>query len=235
MSKQVNVDPIELEKFSQVAHHWWDLDSEFRPLHEMNPHRLNYVASHVKLAGARVLDVGCGGGILTEALAKAGADATGIDLAKKSLQIAQLHALDSGLSIDYRHISVEELADAEPASFDVVSCMEMLEHVPSPNSVVQSCARLVKPNGWVFLSTLNRNLKSYLLAVVGAEYIARLLTPGTHDFARFIKPSELARMARSAGLEVRDIHGLHYDPLRREFHLEKNSDVNYLMALQRVA
>lgn len=233
MSQAVNVDPIELEKFSQVAHHWWDLDSEFRPLHEMNPHRLAYIASHAKLAGQRVLDVGCGGGILTEALAKAGANATGIDLAKKSLQIAQLHALDAGLSIDYRHISVEELAEAEPASFDVVSCMEMLEHVPRPDSVVQACARLVKPNGWVFLSTLNRNLKSYLLAVVGAEYVARLLTPGTHDFARFLKPSELARMARAAGLDVRDIHGLHYQPFTREFHLAKNSDVNYLMALQR--
>lgn len=228
-----NVDPVELEKFSQVAHHWWDVESEFRPLHEMNPLRLSYIQRFVELHGLNVLDVGCGGGILTESLAKSGAHATGIDLAKKSLQVAKLHALDGGLSIDYRHCSTEAMAEQFPEQFDVVTCMEMLEHVPEPAQVVAACARLVKSGGWVFLSTINRNAKSYALAILGAEYLARLLTPGTHEFSRFLKPSELARLARGAGLTVIDLCGVHYNPITRAFHLAKNSDVNYVMALRK--
>lgn len=228
-----NVDQTEIDKFSQMAHKWWDLDGEFKPLHQINPLRTDYIDRHAPLAAARVVDVGCGGGILTEALARRGATVTGVDLAKKSLKVAQLHALDQGLTIDYRCVAVEALAAEQPASFDRVVCMEMLEHVPDPQSVVSSCAALARPGGWVFFSTLNRNLKSYLMAVVGAEYVLNWLPRGTHDYARFIKPSELTRMARNAGLELADISGMRYNPLTRTYHLDDETSVNYLMACRK--
>lgn len=228
-----NVDQQELDKFSQIAHHWWDKDSEFKPLHEINPLRLDYIDGYAALAGKNVLDVGCGGGILSESMAERGATVTGIDLAKKSLKIAQLHSLETGVQVNYRCMPVEELAAEAPASFDAVTCMEMLEHVPSPASIVQSCATLVKPGGWVFFSTLNRNAKSYLMAILGAEYLLGWLPRGTHEYGRFIKPSELTRMTREAGLELVDISGMHYQPLSRTYHLGDDSDVNYLIACQR--
>ncbi|MEE9929229.1 MAG: bifunctional 2-polyprenyl-6-hydroxyphenol methylase/3-demethylubiquinol 3-O-methyltransferase UbiG [Microvirgula sp.] len=228
-----NVDQTEIDKFSQMAHKWWDLDGEFKPLHQINPLRTDYIDRHAPLDAARVVDVGCGGGILTEALARRGATVTGVDLAKKSLKVAQLHALDQGLTIDYRCVAVEALAAEQPASFDRVVCMEMLEHVPDPQSVVSSCAALARPGGWVFFSTLNRNLKSYLMAVVGAEYVLNWLPRGTHDYARFIKPSELTRMARNAGLELADISGMRYNPLTRTYHLDDETSVNYLMACRK--
>lgn len=228
-----NVDQTEIDKFSQMAHKWWDLDGEFKPLHQINPLRTDYIDRHAPLDAARVVDVGCGGGILTEALARRGATVTGVDLAKKSLKVAQLHALDQGLTIDYRCVAVEALAAEQPASFDRVVCMEMLEHVPDPQSVVSSCAALARPGGWVFFSTLNRNLKSYLMAVVGAEYVLNWLPRGTHDYARFIKPSELTRMARNAGLELADISGMRYNPLTRIYHLDDETSVNYLMACRK--
>ena len=228
-----NVDQTEIDKFSQMAHKWWDLDGEFKPLHQINPLRTDYIDRHAPLDAARVVDVGCGGGILTEALARRGATVTGVDLAKKSLNVAQLHALDQGLTIDYRCVAVEALAAEQPASFDRVVCMEMLEHVPDPQSVVSSCAALARPGGWVFFSTLNRNLKSYLMAVVGAEYVLNWLPRGTHDYARFIKPSELTRMARNAGLELADISGMRYNPLTRTYHLDNETSVNYLMACRK--
>lgn len=228
-----NVDQTEIDKFSQMAHKWWDLDGEFKPLHQINPLRTDYIDRHAPLDAARVVDVGCGGGILTEALARRGATVTGVDLAKKSLKVAQLHALDQGLTIDYRCVAVEALAAEQPASFDRVVCMEMLEHVPDPQSVVSSCAALARPGGWVFFSTLNRNLKSYLMAVVGAEYVLNWLPRGTHDYARFIKPSELTRMVRNAGLELADISGMRYNPLTRTYHLDDETSVNYLMACRK--
>ncbi|KZE32651.1 bifunctional 2-polyprenyl-6-hydroxyphenol methylase/3-demethylubiquinol 3-O-methyltransferase UbiG [Crenobacter luteus] len=229
-----NVDEHEIDKFSQIAHKWWDKDSEFKPLHEINPLRLGYIDDHSGgLAGKTVLDVGCGGGILAESMAVKGATVTGIDLAKKSLKVAQLHSLESGVAVNYRCVPVEELAAEAPASFDVVTCMEMLEHVPDPQSVVDACARLVKPDGWVFFSTLNRNAKSYLMAIVGAEYLLGLLPRGTHEYARFLKPSELTRMTRHAGLELADISGMEYHPLTRRYFLSGNSDVNYLIATRR--
>ncbi|WP_085315584.1 bifunctional 2-polyprenyl-6-hydroxyphenol methylase/3-demethylubiquinol 3-O-methyltransferase UbiG [Derxia lacustris] len=229
-----NVDPAELQKFSELAHRWWDPNSEFKPLHEINPLRLDWIASLAGgLAGKRVVDIGCGGGILAESIARAGATTVGIDLARKPLKIARLHSLESGISVDYREISAEELAAAEPASFDVVTCMEMLEHVPSPAAVVEACARLVKPGGKVFFSTLNRNPKSYLFAIVGAEYLLRLLPAGTHEYQRFIKPSELTGYARAAGLDVIASIGLHYNPLSRVYSLGKSLDVNYLLACTR--
>ena len=228
-----NVDQTEIDKFSQMAHKWWDLDGEFKPLHQINPLRTDYIDRHAPLDAARVVDVGCGGGILPEALARRGATVTGVDLAKKSLKVAQLHALDQGLTIDYRCVAVEALAAEQPASFDRVVCMEMLEHVPDPQSVVSSCAALARPGGWVFFSTLNRNLKSYLMAVVGAEYVLNWLPRGTHDYARFIKPSELTRMARNAGLELADISGMRYNPLTRTYHLDDETSVNYLMACRK--
>ncbi|TCP10837.1 3-demethylubiquinone-9 3-methyltransferase [Crenobacter luteus] len=229
-----NVDEHEIDKFSQIAHKWWDKDSEFKPLHEINPLRLDYIDTHSGgLAGKTVLDVGCGGGILAESMAAKGATVTGIDLAKKSLKVAQLHSLETGVAVNYRCVAVEELAAEAPASFDVVTCMEMLEHVPDPQSVVDACARLVKPDGWVFFSTLNRNAKSYLMAIVGAEYLLGLLPRGTHEYARFLKPSELTRMTRHAGLELADISGMEYHPLTRRYFLSGNSDVNYLIATRR--
>lgn len=228
-----NADPIELDKFSQLAHHWWDPDSEFKPLHDINPLRLNYINRIVPLSGKTALDVGCGGGILAEGMAALGAQVTGIDLGDKALQVAKLHLLESGLQVDYRKIAVESLAAEQPGHYDVVTCMELLEHVPDPGSIVRACAQLVKPGGHVFFSTLNRNPKSYLFAVIGAEYLLKLLPRGTHDFDKFIKPSELAQFCRNAGLSVNDISGMSYNPLTKIYALGKDTDVNYLFACHR--
>ena len=228
-----NADPLELDKFSALAHKWWDPNSEFKPLHEINPLRLDYIDHLASLDGKTVLDVGCGGGILAESMTGRGAAVTGIDLAEKSLKVAKLHLLESGASVDYQCIPVETLAAQHPASFDVVTCMEMLEHVPNPESVVRACAELVKPGGWVFFSTLNRNPKSYLFAIIGAEYVLNLLPRGTHDYARFIKPSELSRYARSAGLAVNDLVGMTYNPLTKVYKLEHDTAVNYTIACRR--
>ncbi|MBI5658450.1 MAG: bifunctional 2-polyprenyl-6-hydroxyphenol methylase/3-demethylubiquinol 3-O-methyltransferase UbiG [Nitrosomonadales bacterium] len=228
-----NADPIELDKFSQLAHRWWDPNSEFKPLHEINPLRLGYIARIAPLPGKAVLDVGCGGGILAESMAALGAHVTGIDLGDKALQVARLHLLESGLKADYRKISAEDLAAEHPRQYDVVTCMEMLEHVPDPESTVRACAQLAKPGGHVFFSTLNRNLKSYLFAVIGAEYLLKLLPRGTHDFDKFIKPSELAQYCRAAGLDIADITGMSYNPLSKTYSLDKGSDVNYLFACRR--
>ncbi len=230
-----NVEAAEIDKFSALAHRWWDKDGEFRPLHQLNPVRLQWILDHVALADRRVVDIGCGGGILAEAMAASGARVTGIDLADASLQVARLHALDSGLGIDYRLISAERLATEAPGQFDVVTCMEMLEHVPDPASIVRACAQLVRPGGWVFLSTINRNWKSFVLAIVGAEYLLRLVPRGTHDFARFLRPAEIATPARAAGLDLVDITGMEYNPLSRTVRLGGEPDVNYLMALRRSA
>ena len=228
-----NADPIELEKFSLLAHKWWDPNSEFKPLHEINPLRLGYIDQIASISGKSVLDVGCGGGILTESMADLGAKVTGIDLADKSLQVAKLHLLESGKQVEYRKVAVEELAAEQPAHYDVVTCMEMLEHVPDPAAIVAACAKLVKPDGHVFFSTLNRNPKSYLLAIIGAEYVLNLLPRGTHDFAKFIKPSELAQWCRNAGLDVSDVTGMSYNPLDKTYSLGRDADVNYMMACQR--
>ena len=228
-----NADQLELDKFSALAHKWWDPNSEFKPLHEINPLRLDYIDQHAQLAGKTVLDVGCGGGILSEGMAGRDAHVTGIDLAEKSLKVARLHLLESGAQVDYQNIPVESLAAEHPASFDVVTCMEMLEHVPDPQSIVRACAELVKPGGWVFFSTLNRNPKSYLFAILGAEYVLNLLPRGTHDYAKFIKPSELSRYARGAGLEVNDLIGMTYNPLTKVYKLEHDTDVNYIIACRR--
>lgn len=231
----VNVDESELEKFSELAHKWWDKDSEFKPLHEINPLRLGFIDRHAGLAGKRVLDVGCGGGILSESMARLGAEVTGIDLAKKSLKVAQLHSLESGIAVDYRCVAAEALAEEAPASWDVVTCLEMLEHVPDPDSVVGACARLARPGGLVFFSTINRNPKAYVQAILGAEYLLGMLPRGTHDFARFLKPSELSRMLRAHGLELVEITGMHYNPLSRIYSLGGDTDVNYLLAARRSA
>ncbi len=225
-----NADPIELEKFSQLAHRWWDPTSEFKPLHDINPLRLEYINCIVPLAGKTVLDVGCGGGILSESMAGLGAKVTGIDMGEKPLQVAKLHLLESGKDVEYRKIPVEHLAEEMPGHYDVVTCMEMLEHVPDPSSTVRACTALVKPGGHVFFSTLNRNPKSYLFAVIGAEYVLKLLPRGTHDYARFIKPSELAQYCRTAGLEVNDITGMSYNPLNKTYSLGRDTDVNYLFS-----
>ena len=229
----MNADPAELQKFSDLAHRWWDPESEFKPLHQINPLRLDWIDQAVDLAGKRVLDVGCGGGILAESMAARGADVTGIDLSDKALGVARLHLYESGQKVDYRHISAEDMAQAAPASFDVVTCMEMLEHVPDPASTIHACASLVKPGGYVFFSTLNRNAKAYLLAVVGAEYILKLLPKGTHDYAKFIKPSELSRYARNAGLDVEELIGMGYNPLTQIYSLGRDTDVNYLIRTRR--
>jgi 2-polyprenyl-6-hydroxyphenyl methylase/3-demethylubiquinone-9 3-methyltransferase len=228
-----NVDLLELDKFSQLAHKWWDPKSEFKPLHEINPLRLNYIDSIAHISGKEVLDVGCGGGILSESMAGLGAKVTGIDLGDKALQVAKLHLLESGKQVNYSKIAVEELAVERPASFDVVTCMEMLEHVPHPTSVVHACAALVKPGGHVFFSTLNRNPKSYLLAVIGAEYVLNMLPRGTHDYAKFIKPSELAQYCRNANINVEDIIGMSYNPISKVYKLGRDTDVNYMMACRR--
>jgi 2-polyprenyl-6-hydroxyphenyl methylase/3-demethylubiquinone-9 3-methyltransferase len=225
----MNADPSELKKFSDLAHRWWDTGSEFRPLHEINPLRLEWINARAPLAGKRVLDVGCGGGILAESMARKGADVSGIDLSDKALKVADLHSLESGIHVRYEKIAVEELAAREPASFDVVTCMEMLEHVPDPAAIVAACAKMVKPGGHVFFSTINRNAKSYALAIIGAEYILGLLPRGTHDYAKFIKPSELSRFCRQAGLTVREIRGMTYNPLTRYYGLGSDTGVNYLI------
>ncbi len=224
-----NVDPAELEKFSELAHRWWDPDSEFRPLHEINPLRLAYINDIAVLDGKKVVDVGCGGGILAEAMAKCGARVTGIDLAEKPLQVARLHLLESGLDVAYRNVAVEELAREAPGSFDVVTCMEMLEHVPDPAATVHACAALLKPGGHAFFATLNRNPKSYLYAIIGAEYVLKLLPRGTHDYARFIKPSELAAFCRNVGLDIAGIIGMTYNPFSKAYALEADTDVNYIL------
>ena len=230
----INADPQELSKFSDLAHRWWDLDSEFKPLHQINPLRLDWISGQCLLAGKDVLDVGCGGGILTDSMARRGAKVLGIDLATKALKVAQLHALEAGTEgVDYREIAVEALAIEQPESFDVVTCMEMLEHVPDPASVVQALATLVKPGGWVFLSTLNRNFKSFMQAIVGAEYLLKMLPVGTHEYARFLRPSELAQFCRNAGLDLQASRGLGYNPLTQRYSLGSNTDVNYMLACRR--
>ena len=224
----INVDPAELEKFAQLAHRWWDPESEFRPLHEINPLRLKYIDCLVGLSGKQVLDVGCGGGILAEAMAGAGAHVTGIDLGEKALKVAQLHLLESGLSVDYRRIAVEDLAAEQAGRYDVVTCMEMLEHVPDPASAVRACATLAKPGGWCIFATISRTPKAYLFAIIGAEYVLKLLPRGTHDYARFIRPSELARDCREAGLGVHDTIGMSYNPVTKKYSLGKDVAVNYI-------
>jgi 2-polyprenyl-6-hydroxyphenyl methylase/3-demethylubiquinone-9 3-methyltransferase len=229
-----NVDPAELAKFSELAHRWWDTESEFRPLHQINPLRLNWIQGLVPLAGKRVVDIGCGGGILSDAMARQGAQVLGIDLAVKSLKVAQLHAMEAGTEgVQYKEISAEGLAAEQAGQFDVVTCMEMLEHVPDPAAVVQACAKLVKPGGWVFFSTLNRNPKSFLFAIVGAEYVLNLLPKGTHEYARMIKPSELADWARAHGLDVLQMKGMGYNPFTKVYAMGHDTDVNYLMATQK--
>lgn len=232
----INVDPAEIEKFSALATRWWDPDSEFKPLHDINPLRLDWMLEQVgSLEGKTVLDVGCGGGILSESMAKQGAQVTGIDLALRALKIARLHSLESGVKVAYHHCSAEEFAAQHPQQFDVVTCMEMLEHVPDPASVVNACAQMVKPGGWVFFSTLNRNPKSFLFAIVGAEYVLNLIPRGTHRYESFIKPSELARAARQANLKMVKISGLSYHPLNKTYAIGQDSSVNYLMATQKRA
>lgn len=234
MNHNLNADPAELAKFSDLAHRWWDPESEFRPLHQINPLRLTWIDGMAQLSGKRVLDIGCGGGILSDAMARKGARVTGIDLSVKALRVAQLHALEANtVNVDYQEISAEAMALQEPASFDVVTCMEMLEHVPDPSSVVRACAALVKPGGWVFFSTLNRNPKSFLFAILGAEYILQLLPKGTHEYAKFIRPSELAGYGRDAGLELTDTRGMEYNPLTRRYWLSQNTSVNYLFATRK--
>lgn len=225
----INVDVAELNKFSELAHKWWDKSSEFKPLHDINPLRLNYIDQAVSLSGKTVLDVGCGGGILSESMALKGATVTGIDLGEKALKVAQLHSLESSVAVDYQLISVEELAEKQPASFDVVTCLEMLEHVPNPASVVAACAKLVKPDGHVFFSTINRNPKSYLFAVIGAEYVLNMLPRGTHDYKKFIKPSELASWVRPADLSLQHQIGMSYNPITQHYWLGEDVSVNYMM------
>jgi len=228
-----NVDQSEIDKFSALAHRWWDPTSEFKPLHAINPLRLGWIESITSLVGKKVLDVGCGGGILAESLSKAGGIVTGIDLSNKALKVAELHQLESNTSVQYRSISAEDLAKEEPKQYDVVTCMEMLEHVPDPSSVVQACATLCKPGGRIFFSTLNRNPKSYLFAIIGAEYVLGLLPKGTHEYDKFIKPSELAGFTRQAGLELLEIKGMTYNPLTQIYRLGSDTDVNYMIATRK--
>jgi 2-polyprenyl-6-hydroxyphenyl methylase/3-demethylubiquinone-9 3-methyltransferase len=231
----INVDHTELEKFSALAHRWWDPNSEFKPLHDINPLRLDLIDREAALAGKRVVDVGCGGGILAEAMAARGADVVGIDLAEKGLKVAQLHLLESGCRVDYRHMDAEALAAAEPGSFDVVTCMEMLEHVPDPASTVAACARLTRPGGHLFFSTINRNPKSYLFAIIGAEYVLKLLPRGTHEYEKFIRPSELSGYCRDAGLEPGTITGMTYNPLTRVYALGRDASVNFILQARKPA
>ena len=235
MADESNVDPAELAKFNELAHRWWDPQGEFRPLHEINPLRLAWIAERAPLEGSTALDVGCGGGILAEAMAQRGASVTGIDLGEKALRIAGLHQLESGVQVRYESASAEEYAEAHGSAFDVVTCMELLEHVPEPASTVAACARLVKPGGRVIFSTINRNPKAYLFAVIGAEYVLKLLPKGTHDYARFIKPSELTRWCREAGLQPLEMTGLTYQPLTRKYRLGADCDVNYMLCCARDA
>ena len=234
MSKPLNADPAELAKFSELAHRWWDMDSEFRPLHMINPLRLDWIQSISPVSGLRALDVGCGGGILADSMARRGADVLGIDLSTKALKVAQLHALEAQTQhVVYREVSAEALAAEAPGSFDVVTCMEMLEHVPDPASVVHACAELVKPGGWVFFSTLNRNAKSFLFAIVGAEYVLNMLPRGTHEYAKMIRPSELAGYCRQADLDVVHTSGMEYNPLTQRYSMGQDTSVNYLFATQK--
>ncbi len=234
MTEALNADPAELAKFSDLAHHWWDPESEFKPLHQINPLRLDWIHALADLNQKRVLDVGCGGGILADSMARKGADVTGIDLASKSLRVAQLHALETGTpNIQYREVSVEALAQEQPASFDVVTCMEMLEHVPDPGSVVRACAELVKPDGWVFFSTLHRSAKAFMLAIVGAEYVLNMLPRGTHEYAKMIRPSELAASCREAGLDLVGIKGMEYNPITKRYALTTDTSVNYMLVARK--
>lgn len=234
VTDNTNVDPAELAKFSDLAHHWWDTDSEFRPLHQINPLRLEWINNIAPLAGQRVLDIGCGGGILTDAMARKGANALGIDLATKSLKVAQLHALEAQTPrVQYREISAEALAAEQPGSFDVVTCMEMLEHVPDPASIVRACSTLVKPGGWVFFSTVNRSPKAFAFAILGAEYVLNLLPRGTHEYAKFIRPSELVGWARHTDLDLQHTRGMGYNPITRQYSMSADTSVNYLLATQK--
>ncbi|HPH15448.1 MAG TPA: bifunctional 2-polyprenyl-6-hydroxyphenol methylase/3-demethylubiquinol 3-O-methyltransferase UbiG [Burkholderiaceae bacterium] len=234
MTTILNADPAELAKFSDLAHRWWDKDSEFRPLHQINPLRLDWLNGLCSVQGKRILDVGCGGGILADAMARKGAEVLGIDLATKALKVAQLHALEAQTqNVQYREVSAEALAIERPAGFDVVTCMEMLEHVPDPASIVQACATLVKPGGWVFFSTINRNPKSFLFAIVGAEYLLNLLPRGTHEYAKMIRPSELAAHCRAVGLDLRHTRGMEYNPVTRRYWMSADTSVNYLFATQK--
>ncbi|MDP2817534.1 MAG: bifunctional 2-polyprenyl-6-hydroxyphenol methylase/3-demethylubiquinol 3-O-methyltransferase UbiG [Polaromonas sp.] len=234
MQTTENADPVELAKFSDLAHRWWDTESEFRPLHQINPLRLGWIENLAPLKDKRVLDIGCGGGILADAMARRGAQVLGIDLAAKALKVAQLHALEAGTQgVEYREVSAEALALEDPGGFDVVTCMEMLEHVPDPSSVVRACATLVKPGGHVFFSTINRNAKAFLFAIVGAEYVLSLLPRGTHEYAKFIKPSELAGYCRSVGLNLQHTRGMEYNPLSQHYWLSADTSVNYLLATQK--
>ncbi len=234
MLSAMNVDQAELEKFSALASRWWDPNSEFRPLHQINPLRLDWIDALAAIQGKKVVDVGCGGGILAESMSRLGAQVKGIDLAEKSLKVAQLHGLESGVKVDYEAISAEALADREPGGYDVVTCMEMLEHVPDPSATIAACAKMVKVGGWVFFSTINRNPKSFLFAIVGAEYVLRILPKGTHEYAKFIKPSELADAARDAGLDLQEMLGMSYNPITQVYSLGRDTSVNYLMAYRRV-
>lgn len=229
----MNVDHQEIAKFEELAHRWWDPESEFKPLHQINPLRLDYIDRRAQLTGKKVLDVGCGGGILSESMAQRGAQVTGIDMGEAPLAVARLHQMESGVEVDYQQTTAETLADQQPGSFDVVTCLEMLEHVPDPESVIQACTRLVKPGGQVFFSTINRNPKSYLFAIVGAEYLLHLLPKGTHDYSKFIKPSEMDNWARHSGLQVLELTGMSYNPFSRSYSLGPDVDVNYLMHCQK--
>ena len=230
-----NADPAEIQKFSDLAHRWWDPESEFKPLHDINPLRIDYIAERISLSGAKAIDVGCGGGLITEALAERGASVTGIDLSEQALSVAKLHLKESGRHVEYRLVSAENIAQEMPGAFDLVTCLEMLEHVPDPAQTIAACAALVKPGGDVFFSTIHRNVKAYLMAVIGAEYLLKMLPKGTHDYAKFIKPSELSRWCRQAGLEVRDIRGMVYHPLTRTYSLGRDTSVNYLVHAVRLA
>ncbi len=232
----INADPQELAKFSELAHRWWDPDSEFRPLHQINPLRLDWIDGMVRLQGKRVVDVGCGGGILADSMSRRGATVLGIDLAGKPLKVAQLHAMEAGTpSVEYREVAAEALAQEQPGQYDAVTCMEMLEHVPDPSSIVRACATLVKPGGWVFFSTINRSAKSFLFAIVGAEYVLKMLPKGTHEYARFIRPSELALWCREAGLSLEATRGMEFNPLTQRYWLSGDTSVNYLFACRRPA
>jgi 2-polyprenyl-6-hydroxyphenyl methylase/3-demethylubiquinone-9 3-methyltransferase len=231
----MNADPLELKKFSDLAHQWWDPTSEFRPLHEINPLRLDWINAHAPLTGKNVVDIGCGGGILSESMARRGAKVTGIDLSEKALKVADLHSLETGVQVRYELIAAEELAQREAGQFDVVTCMEMLEHVPDPSAIVAACGKLAKPGGRVFFSTINRNPKAYLHAVIGAEYLLRLLPKGTHDYAKFITPAELSQFARHSGLHVDALKGMGFNPLTGIYSLNQDTSVNYLVACSKPA
>ena len=232
-NRAINVDEAEIKKFEDLAHRWWDPNSEFKPLHEINPLRLNFIDQTAKLAGKKVLDVGCGGGILAESMAQRGANVSGIDMGETPLEVARLHLLESGVDVDYKRIPAEQLAEEQPESFDIVTCMEMLEHVPDPSSIIKACAKLAKPGGHLFFSTLNRNPKAYLFAIVGAEYLLKLLPKGTHEFSKFIRPAELDSWTRAAGLDTDEITGLVYNPFSQKYSLGPDISVNYMVSCRK--